>query len=311
MRRFAVITCVTLLLSACSGMQTHTEIEALNEAKAIGSPFTQKLAKEYKDMANSRQRWLDYSDARHFAKKGLMAAEGKPVLPELLSNWHLDENSLTMLRDKRNKLMAMLDGGGRVQAPFEAAIAQARFDCMVEQQEQYWISPAPAPCRKQFDDALLDLEARMNGALPSSIKADEPLPVKKVEEAPAPVEPVVDPSAMRSGMDEGMFLVFFDFDRKDLTDSGHSVIDAIAKQAKARPDLHAISVTGHADTSGPAAYNQKLSIARAEAVKQALAAKGINGMQIKIQGRGENELMLQTPNNTREPANRRAEIRFE
>ena len=310
MGRFLCLAMVALLLVGCSGMKTHTEVEALKEAKAVGSPFTQRLTGEYKEFVKRKHRVFDYADAHHFAKKGLMAAEGKVVLPEVLSNWHLDEKSLTTLNVARTRLMAVLDGGGRVQAPFEAGLAQARFDCWVEEQEQFWLSPMPKKCRAQFEKAMIDLESRVKSALPKSVKAGEPLPM-----TPMPKEDKVvvenDPDSMKNSMDEGMFLVFFDFDRSTLNSSGLQVIDAVATQAKKRSDLGQIVVVGHADTSGSAAYNQKLSLRRAEAVKASLVKQGLGGMQIRVEARGEKSPMVATPNNTREPANRRAEIRFE
>ena len=310
MRRFLGLALVAVMLAGCSGMKTHTEVEALKEAQAVGSPFTQRLTAEYKDMVRRKQRVFDYADARHFAKKGLMAAEGKTVLPEVLSNWHLDEKSLTTLNAARKRLVGVLDGGGRLQAPFEAGTAQARFDCWVEEQEQFWLSPVPKKCRAQFEKAMIDLEARVKRALPKSDKADEALPMTPM---PTPDKVVVenDPDSMKNSMDEGMFLVFFDFDRSTLNSSGLQVIDAVAAQAGKRNDLVRVVVVGHADTSGPAAYNQKLSLRRADAVKAALAKQGIAVGQIRTEARGENAPMVATPNNTREPANRRAEIRFE
>jgi OOP family OmpA-OmpF porin len=302
-----IFVCAGLFLSACSGMKTHTEIEALKEAKAVGSPFTQRVTQEYRAIVKSRQFFMDYSDARHFAKKGLMAAEGKVVLPELLSNWHLDADSAQELRSARNRLMGLMDGGGRVQAPFEAAVAQGRFDCWIEQQEQNWLSPFPASCKAQFEKAYADLKSRMKGALPPSDKANQPIP----DLNPKKPKPVVDPSAFRNTMDEGMFIVFFDFDRSTLTDSGLQVISSVAQQAMKRKDMKQITVIGHTDTSGSPAYNQRLSLRRAEAVKNALSKNGVSANQINIMGRGESSLMVATPNNTREPANRRTEIRFE
>ena len=310
MRRFLGLAFVAVMLAGCSGMKTHTEVEALKEAQAVGSPFTQRLTAEYKDMVRRKQRVFDYADARHFAKKGRMAAEGKTVLPEVLSNWHLDEKSLTTLNSARKRLLGVLDGGGRLQAPFEAGTAQARFDCWVEEQEQHWISPMPKKCRAQFEKAMIDLESRVKSALPKSIKADEALPMSPMPQADKVVVEN-DPDSMKNSMDEGMFLVFFDFDRSTLNSSGLQVIDAMAAQANKRNDVGQIVVVGHADTSGPAVYNQKLSLRRADAVKTALVKQGIAASQIRTEARGENAPMVATPNNTREPANRRAEIRFE
>lgn len=308
MRQFLSLFFVAAMVSACSPLQSHTEIEALNEAKTTGSPFTQRLTQEYKAYVKQKQRALDYSDARHFARKGLLAASGKVVMPEPLSNWHLDDKSAAVVRASRNDLMGVLNGGARVQAPVEAAIAQARFDCWIEQQEQNWQSDKPGPCKAQFEQAMRDIKARFQTAMPKSEKAGLPVPAKQAVKNEAPV---VDPNAIRAGLDEGMFLVFFDFDRSTLNDSGNQVINAIAEQALKRNDLKSITIVGHADTSGSDKYNQRLSQRRADAVRTALAAQGVDVAVLHTEGRGESAPMVATPNNTREPANRRVEVTFE
>lgn len=310
MRRLLFAVLLSLSMAACSPLKTHTDVEALKEAKAVGSPFTQQLTGFYKEIVNSKQRAMDYPDAKHFAKKGLLAAEGKVVLPEPLENWHLDADSAKMLRQARIDLVGDLNAGARVIAPFEAATAQGKFDCWIEQQEQNWMSFKPASCKAEFEKAIRALDARMRAAHPHSEKIGKPVPSTK-KAAPVAVAEEVDPSAMKAEMDEGMFVVFFDFDRATLNASGQSVLDSIAAQAKKRKDLHGVTIIGHTDTSGSPAYNQKLSQRRADAVKAALQAKGVEGSLLQSGGRGESELMVPTANNTREPANRRAEIRFE
>lgn len=304
MRRFLSFVAVAVLLSACSsGLTSHTEVEKLDQAKPVGSAFTKRLTLHYKAYSKNRAKWLDYADARHFAKKGLMAAEGKVVMPEPLSNWHLDDKSAATLRGARVNLLQLLNAGGRAQAPFEAADAQFYFDCWIEQQEQSWVSNNPVACKGKYDQAYADLKARLQKDLPPSIKAGESVPAKKKAEP--------NPKAVEATMDEGMFLVFFDFNRSLLNDSGNKVIDQIAEQAKKRKDLKAVTVDGYADTSGPDKYNQKLSERRAEAVKAALVLKGVSADIVTTKGHGEHDLMVATPNNTREPANRRAQIKFE
>ncbi len=305
MRAILGILAVSFVLAGCSGLTTNTDVEKLNEAKAVGSPFTQRLTAEYRAYMKTKQKWLDYADAKHFAKKGLLAAEGQVVLPEPLSNWHLDDISAKEIRAARIELLQALNGGGRAMAPFEAALAQAKFDCWIEQAEQSWASNLPPACRAEFERAMAELNARLIKALPKSEKEGQPIP----QAAPPEIEE--DPNAIGMAMDEGMFLAFFDFDRSVLTDSGRKVVAAVAEQALKRNDLRAIRIVGHADTSGPDAYNQRLSERRAASVKAALVEKGVDAALIETSGMGEKSPMVQTPNNTREPANRRAEVTFE
>ena len=68
-------------------------------------------------------------------------------------------------------------------------------------------------------------------------------------------------------------------------------------------------MVGHTDTKGEKNYNMTLSIKRAEIVKELLIYYGIKKDIIKILGRGEESLAIITPDNTKQPANRRVEIK--
>ena len=68
-------------------------------------------------------------------------------------------------------------------------------------------------------------------------------------------------------------------------------------------------VVGHTDTKGTKNYNLSLSIKRAEVVKDILINNGINQNNINIFGKGEESLAVNTPDDTKQPANRRVEIK--
>ena len=68
-------------------------------------------------------------------------------------------------------------------------------------------------------------------------------------------------------------------------------------------------VVGHTDTKGTKKYNLSLSIKRAEVVKEILINYGIQQSRIKILGKGEESLAVNTPDDTKQPANRRVEIK--
>jgi len=117
-------------------------------------------------------------------------------------------------------------------------------------------------------------------------------------EAPAPV-PVAAPSRT--------YLVFFDWDRADLTGRARQII-AEAAQASTRVATTRIEVSGYTDSSGTARHNQGLSVRRAESVQAELVRDGVPREAISVQGYGESRPLVQTAQGVREPQNRRVEI---
>jgi outer membrane protein OmpA-like peptidoglycan-associated protein len=116
--------------------------------------------------------------------------------------------------------------------------------------------------------------------------------------APPPPPPVVSPPS---------FMVFFDWDRSNLSAQALNTIKQAAGAYKAKGNAR-ITATGHTDTTGSEAYNMALSLRRANAVKDALVREGVPATAIAVVGRGMQGLLVQTGPNVREPQNRRVEI---
>ena len=103
------------------------------------------------------------------------------------------------------------------------------------------------------------------------------------------------------------FMVFFDWDRSNLSQQALNTIRQAAAAFKTKGNAR-ITATGHTDTSGPESYNMALSLRRANAVKDALVREGVPAQAISVIGRGEQGLLVQTGDGVREPQNRRVEI---
>ena len=127
--------------------------------------------------------------------------------------------------------------------------------------------------------------------------------------APAPMAPAAAPApapAAAPGVAR-TYLVFFDWDRADLTARAREIIKEAATNAQ-RANVTRIEVAGHADRSGDAAYNQRLSQRRAEAGAAQLVRDGGARGAISVQAFGESRPLVPTADNVREPQNRRVEI---
>ncbi|MFT8336419.1 OmpA family protein [Acetobacter orientalis] len=132
-----------------------------------------------------------------------------------------------------------------------------------------------------------------------------PPPPPPPSETPAPA-----PQAARS------YLVFFDWDKSDLTDRARSIVSTAAL-ASTHTTLTRITVSGYTDNSSAhpgqksgEEYNMKLSLRRAEMVKAELVRDGVPGTTIDIHGYGETNPLIKTGPNTKEAQNRRVEIIF-
>jgi iron complex outermembrane receptor protein len=121
---------------------------------------------------------------------------------------------------------------------------------------------------------------------------------------PPPVQAVAPAKAPRS------YLVFFDFNKSDLTSQAVSIVDTAAKNA-GPAKVTQIEVTGHTDTVGSDAYNMRLSRRRAEAVAKQLEKDGIPSSEIAIFAKGKKDLLVPTADGVREPQNRRVQIMYE
>jgi outer membrane protein OmpA-like peptidoglycan-associated protein len=115
---------------------------------------------------------------------------------------------------------------------------------------------------------------------------------------PPPPPPAVAPPS---------FMVFFDWDRSNLSQQALATIQQAANAFKQKGNAR-ITATGHTDTSGPESYNMALSLRRANAVKDALVRNGVPAQAITVIGMGEKGLLVPTGDGVREPQNRRVEI---
>ena len=100
---------------------------------------------------------------------------------------------------------------------------------------------------------------------------------------------------------------FFDFDKSVLKPAGRQALDELAQKIQGI-NLEVVVATGHTDSIGSVAYNQRLSLRRAEAVKNYLASKGIEKSRIYTEGKGKSQPVASNKTAAGRAKNRRVEI---
>ena len=103
------------------------------------------------------------------------------------------------------------------------------------------------------------------------------------------------------------FILYFKDDSEELTPESEMLLVEVFRTMRARGALD-ISVIGHTDTIGTRDYNYQLSLRRARKVADLLAAQGVDRNILDIESHGEDNLLVKTADQVREPRNRRVEI---
>jgi OmpA-OmpF porin, OOP family len=103
------------------------------------------------------------------------------------------------------------------------------------------------------------------------------------------------------------FTLYFVEGKDELTPESQAQLDSVFAELQRRP-LPDIVVIGHTDTVGSLDFNDKLSRARADRMRELLIERGLPAGRIESAGRGKRELLVPTEDNISEPRNRRVEI---
>lgn len=147
----------------------------------------------------------------------------------------------------------------------------------------------PATAAAGCDGALVP------AAPPAAVAPTAPTP-------PAPPPPAVAASKVTFAAD-----AFFDFDKSVLKPEGRAKLDDLVSKIR-DVNLEVIIAVGHTDSVGTDAYNQRLSVRRAEAVKAYLVSKGIEKNRVYTEGKGEKQPVADNKTAEGRAKNRRVEI---
>lgn len=145
-------------------------------------------------------------------------------------------------------------------------------------------------------------------AQPVVSPAPAPAPVATPVEA-KPAAPVTQPVEVEPAPLPAPFIVYFDFDKSNVTARGYRIVSEAAEAFRTHKAVE-ITASGHADRAGPSSYNEKLAAKRAEAVRDALIREGVPAGSISISSSGETSPAVDTEDGVREGRNRRVVIKL-
>lgn len=101
--------------------------------------------------------------------------------------------------------------------------------------------------------------------------------------------------------------ISFDTGRADIKPNLRPILDQFASGLSSQPTTE-VRIIGHTDSTGSDAVNDPLSVHRAQATKDYLAARGVDSRRITVAGRGEHEPIAENNTEAGRARNRRVEI---
>ena len=262
--------------------------------------FQEHLLSEYKKRASfEAEEMHDWNSAKLYSEKALKSLETDEIYPEEISYWKIPEENINEIKIAYENLMTIYKDAKNID-PFNLARAISSLDCWSEQQEENWQTWDINSCKNDFLNAIHNIYEKI------STQENEQENTNKNNNLENETKDEVT-IVTKNENKELMQIIYFDFDQFNLSEVSKDKIKKFLNNYGSV--INEYLVVGHTDTKGTNKYNLSLSIKRAEVVKEILINYGINQSSIKILGKGEESLAVDTPDDTKQPANRRVEIK--
>ncbi len=237
----------------------------------------------------------DWNSAKLYSEKALKVLDGQKIYPEEINYWKIPLNKVGDIRSGYRNLISIYEDA-LVKDPKNLAKAISSLDCWAEQEEEKWQKWDIDKCKDDFHNSMHNIY---------KIIADNKNNEKQKEKVKKIKNTII---VTQNEKKEIMQIIYFDFDDATLSQvSKNTLINFLEKN---KTNLSKYIILGHTDTMGSKNYNINLSLNRAEVVKEILLNQGISEKNISVLGKGEDLLAVTTPDETKHPANRRAEVKI-
>lgn len=204
--------------------------------------------------------------------------------------------------------LAIMAGQSTAQTRVVAADGGSRVDNWVSGDgSMVWRNGDGTQCWRDSNWTPATAAVGCDGALVAQAPAAEQAPMARAPAALPATAPGSVPTPPMASKATYAADAFFDFDKAVIKPAGKAALDDLMGKI-AGVDVEVMIVVGHTDSVGSDAYNQKLSMRRAEAVRAYLVSKGVGSQRVMVEGRGESRPVADNATSAGRAQNRRVEI---
>ena len=239
----------------------------------------------YKEKANfEAEKMHDWNSAKLYSEKALEAAKGGKIEPENINYWKIPKEHKNQIKLAYDNLMSIYESA-LIHDPYNLANAISSLDCWSEQQEENWQTWDINNCKDSFLESMHKIYknlAKNEKGGRGNFKEKSYENDNEIESNATLVTEDINSNILQ--------IIYFDFDKSELSSISKKEIKRFLE--KYENIISKFLIVGHTDTKGTKEYNYKLSIERANVVKNLLKDLGIKEENIKILGKGEIDLNI-------------------